>query len=169
MSGILTNIAKYAGKISRYKKGIAAISAVLAIVFEVYLLLWGRTFLALFICFLLCVAILNFFIAKKMKLCVLPFMADSKIRNVDYLIIGELCADFIQLPEGSTKICLTAPDRSLYSAYEILRHTFGILKARGGTVIIVVYEKNLSIKKYTIFDVPVFKLSPTSKIGRAHV
>ena len=61
----------------------------------------------------------------------------------------------------SRHVALTAPGRSLTSSYEILRHTFSILKEPGASVVIAVRPANLE-GAYTSFDMPVFRRSPTS-------
>ena len=62
---------------------------------------------------------------------------------------------------GTDYVALTSPGRSLTSSYEILRHTFSILKENSPFAVIVVQKKNLQ-SGYTAFDIPIFNLSPTS-------
>ena len=47
------------------------------------------------------------------------------------------------------------------SSYEILRHTFSILKEESPSAIIAVQKKNLD-GGYSAFDIPVFERSPIS-------
>lgn len=56
---------------------------------------------------------------------------------------------------------MTAPGRTLKSSFEILKHTFSILKEESPTVIITVQRKYIE-GGYSGFDIPVFQLSPIS-------
>ncbi len=111
---------------------------------------------------LFAIIFINWLTVKKMRKPVLYFDSRCSIRNVDNLIIGELCyvEDFI-VP-GETYIQLCAPFRKTHSSFEILRHTHSILKEPGGRVSFVLPKQNLSTKSYSIFDIPIFSMSPTS-------
>lgn len=126
-----------------------------------------------FICFLLgfyiaCViifvfCIMNLIIVSKMRKECAPFNAMSKIRNVDYLVIGDQCKIKEIVPIGKTYVQIAAPGRSFTSSFEILRHTFSILKDNGGVVVIV--GKKKSKEKYTIFDLPYFHQVTLKRLG----
>lgn len=77
------------------------------------------------------------------------FFPDGKVRNVDCLIIG----DMMKVAPREGLLQLSAPDRTLLGAYEILRHTHSILRDdKTVTVIIAVKKRLKSISKYGIFD-----------------
>ena len=82
-----------------------------------------------------------------------PFDSYSRIRNVDYLVIGDICNINDIVPEKNSYVQITAPQRSITASYEILRHTFSILKEYGGIAVIVDAQKK---NDYTTFDIPYF-------------
>lgn len=141
MSGILK-------KVKNHKRKLLLI-AVLAVAEVVCLLLGWYIIGSVAIMF----AILNEAVLYKMRKDIAPFDSRSRIRNVDYLVIGDLCRIQEIAPEGMTYVKITSPGRSLTASYEILRHTFSILKEAGGTVAIIGKE---STTGYTVFDVPYF-------------
>lgn len=89
------------------------------------------------------------------------FSPASKVRNVNYLVIGELCDAGKYVPEGKSYIAILAPGRSLKSAYETARHTFSILDENDGAIVFSLDRKNMQ-GGYSLFDYPVFRLSPIS-------
>ena len=71
------------------------------------------------------------------------FSPASKVRNVNYLVIGELCDAGKYVPEGKSYIAILAPGRSLKSAYETARHTFSILDENDGAIVFSLDRKNM--------------------------
>lgn len=141
MSGILK-------KAKNHKRKLLLI-AVLAVA-EVVCLLLGWYIIGCLVIFLV---ILNEAVLYKMRKERAPFDSRSRVRNVDYLVIGDLCRIQEIVPDGMTYVKITSPGRSLAASYEILRHTFSILKETGGTVAIIGKE---STTGYAVFDVPYF-------------
>ena len=133
---------------------LAALEAVL-IVFRLYIL--GIL--------LPCVLLLNWLVKNKLEKQRRPFYPHSLIRNVDYLIIGDMCDASEIVPEGSTYVQIAAPGRGLAASYEILRHTFSILKENGGNAVIVVKRRNSEKEKYSLFDVGFFHTVTINKLG----
>lgn len=82
-----------------------------------------------------------------------PFEPRSRVRNVDYLVIGDICAPEEVVPAGETFVQIAASNRSLLASYEILRHTSSILKERGGHVVLAVRRKSAAQNTYSLFDV----------------
>lgn len=122
----------------------------------------SRSFLLSLIFFLLLLLyVLNLYVYREIQMPSRIFLPTSKIRNVDYLIIGDLCCVEKFLPENSSHIEITAPDRSLKSSFEILRHVFCILNEDNANVIITVKKKKM-MDDYSLFDYPIFNLSSTS-------
>lgn len=94
------------------------------------------------------------------------FMPNSDIRNVDYLVIG----DMYRLPKNLSElktIQIAAPERGLESCFEILKHTHSIL-ADNGKIIIAVKKKNINKKGYTLFDTYFFHYT-TIKLKKLEV
>lgn len=83
------------------------------------------------------------------------FTATSKIRNVDCLVIGDMVDTSDLYLKGKEAVELCAPNRNLNESYELLRHTYSILK-KNGKVIIACQDKNLYKKEYSVFDIPYF-------------
>ena len=83
------------------------------------------------------------------------FYPMSQVRNVDYLIIGDMYKPSdIDLSEKEV-VHIYAPQRTLIAAYEILRHTFSIVK-ENGTVVFAINRRNVGSNKYTVYDIPFF-------------
>lgn len=145
-------------KIKNYKKKIAVLVA-LAILFGISVFT-GEHIFAIFLLMLLVGIAVNTITVRKMSKQAEVFGAGSKVRNLDVLIIGELC-DIDSIGISSERyLKLVAPDRSLTASYEILRHVCGILKENNSQVILVVKKGNE--KGYSIFDIPFLGLSPVS-------
>ena len=109
-----------------------------------------------FPCLCFCLYIINRNIRKQIAKSNSAFNSMSPIRNIDRLIIGDMMKLPNELKVGSF-LQIEAPNRSLLSSYEILRHTHSILKDDGeAEVILVVKRSNMSKGKYTIFDIPFF-------------
>lgn len=93
-----------------------------------------------------------------------PFEIGGKIRNVDYLIIGDFIDPASVVPTDKTYVQIKAPNRSLTASFEILRHTSSILDEDHGNVIIAV--KNINKKKpYSVFDIPFLYDLTMKKLG----
>lgn len=140
------------------KKSVAVLLFLMGITACIFSYCWIGTFLL----FLDVTWILNMLTLRKMYGSVRPFLPRNKTRNLDYLIIGEPCNAKYYVEEGKTYIQLCAPGRNLHSSYEILRQTFSILNENGGTVIITYSHENADKKDFSIFDIPVYSLSPIS-------
>lgn len=93
---------------------------------------------------------LNKVVIKKLNKQAEVFTSLSEIRNVDYLVIGDMC----QLDLLGNKVELLAPGRGINACYEILRHTHSILKP-GGKVIVAVKKKSVN-NSINSFDLPFF-------------
>lgn len=106
--------------------------------------------------------LINLIIYVKLMRSVKQMNASGKIRNVDYLIIGDIF-DYNKIIDDSSSIfSILSPNRSLCASKEILRHTFSILKD-GGTVIIV--DKGKKEKKYTCLDIVWFHDITIKELG----
>ena len=106
--------------------------------------------------FVLIFFLLNLVAVRKMNSQKIPFNPRSVTRNVDYLIIGDMCDPNQLISSGKTYVQLSAPDRNLMSAYEILRHTYSILDEKYGTVVFVIKDKYINVERFSIFDIPLF-------------
>lgn len=82
-----------------------------------------------------------------------PFQIYGNIRNVDYLIIGDMIDATSIVPPDKRYVQIKAPGRSLNAAFEILKHTSSILDEEKGNVIIAV-KKTKANRSFSIFDVP---------------
>lgn len=94
------------------------------------------------------------------------FMPNSDIRNVDYLVIG----DMYKLPKDLSAlktIQIAVPEIGLDSCFEILKHTHSIL-VDNGKIIIAVKRKNINKKGYTLFDAYFFHYT-TIKLKKLEV
>ena len=81
-----------------------------------------------------------------------PFGAQSRIRNVDCLVIGETVDVQNIMPENCRSYTqIKVPDLTEEGAYQILRRTHSILKGQG-IVVIPLKEVNLSKKKVRLMD-----------------
>lgn len=99
--------------------------------------------------FLLC----NYVVLSKMKIERDKFSVHSNIRNVDYLIIGDICNVKSLIEDNKTFLQIASSNRGLNSAFQIFRHTFSILNENGGTVIFIT-KKDSDV--YSLFDIPYF-------------
>lgn len=145
-------------KIQRNKKKICAFIVVACLLLVSFLV---NVYLGIAYTICACILILNEVVYRKNRRQVRVFSPASKTRNVDYLVIGDMCdADKVVL-KGKTYVQLSAPNRTLKSAYEIARHTFSILDEREANLVFVVKKQNLN-GGYSHFDYPIFQLSPIS-------
>lgn len=85
-----------------------------------------------------------------------PFSNSSKIRNVDYLIIGDLVNAKKYVPEGKSFVQISSYRKSFGACYEILRHTSSILNEESSNVLFFVEKKKLDSNEITLFDIPYF-------------
>lgn len=173
MSGILKNgnIRRIKRKVFNYKS-LYIFLCVLLMSVSIALAISGAYILLLLCIVLLMLVCFNVLVVLKIKQPVKVFGERSRVRNVDYLVIGDMCEVdevILNLDEQGknrekeiTYVQLSAPERTLFSSYEILRHTYSILKETGGKVILVVKRKNVEKQKLSIFDMPIFLLSPTT-------
>lgn len=93
----------------------------------------------------------------------------SRVRDVDYLVIGDQCRVMDLVPHGRKYVQITAPGRSLRAAFEILRHTWSILKD-GGHAVLAVCETNGSRNmtksgEFSVFDVPFLHAITVKALG----
>lgn len=79
--------------------------------------------------------------------------ATGTIRNVDYLIIGDMCSIKDIVPSGATYFAICCPGRSMFASYEIMRHTFSIAKEEG-YVVIACRRDRIDSREITVFDMP---------------
>ena len=90
---------------------------------------------------------LNYLVRRRALRLASLFSAASRVRNVDCLFIG--CPQ--DIPQGNV---LVLPDKAAtrLSAFELLRHTFSIVK-EGGTVIFSLYNRRkLEAQGFTLFS-----------------
>ncbi len=90
-------------------------------------------------------------VLKKYKKQSEVFSPSSLVRNVDYLVIG----DMYSVEEKGSYVQISSPDRGIEAIFEILKHTHSILK-EGGCVILALREKNIEKSGFSIFDIPFF-------------
>ena len=83
------------------------------------------------------------------------FGANSKIRNVDYLLIGDMISPYEVVPENKTYVQICCPNRTMLSCWELLRHCHSIIRD-GGNVVVYVRSKRISTQEFSIFDVSYF-------------
>lgn len=112
--------------------------------------------------------VLLFFInrsaVKKILLQKKPFENGGNIRNVDYLIIGDMIEPTSVIPANKSFVQIKAPNRSLKASFEILKHTSSILDEDNGNVIIAV--KNIETENpFSVFDIPFFYYLTIKKFG----
>lgn len=106
---------------------------------------------------LILTALLNRAVIRKMNRQAAPFYVKSRIRNVSNLVIGDIfhgTGGISEMSEDTVSIYL--PGCTLAGAYEVLRHTFSILKENGGKAVIIVKDKNINRLKYSPFEMRFF-------------
>lgn len=151
----------------RYKKKAAFAGAVILIVISIAEILIDHYFLAALCFAALIFGAVNIAVWMKSRDGIQYFSPSSKVRNIDCLLIGDMCCPDDIIPENKSYIYISAPGRSLKSSFEILRHTFSILKEDGGEAVIAIQKGNME-KDISLFDIPFFELSPVS-IKRLHL
>lgn len=115
--------------------------------------------------FLIALLALNRIALKKIYIQKAPFKIGGKIRNVDYLIIGDMINAATVVPANKRFVQIKAPNRSLSASFEILRHTSSILDEDNGNVVICTAKKNKNKKTYSIFDTPFLYCLTIKKLG----
>lgn len=145
MSGIIN-------KVIKHKKTVAAIFLLLVII--AVLLIFGMYIPAAII---IVVFIANELTVRKMNQQKALFGTYSKIRNADFLVIGDIPHKTAQrISERGKTVTIYLPGCTLAGAYEVLRHTFSILKENGGRVVLVVRKKNIEKTGYSPFEISFF-------------
>ena len=120
----------------------------------------------IFAAIIITAAIVNVLAVRKMNKQKAPFWKYSKIRNVDCLVIGDISSNTAQNLSGSgTSVSIYLPGCTLAGAYEVLRHTFSILKENGGNAVLVVRKKNISKTDYSPFDINFFHPVTVNRLG----
>ena len=99
-----------------------------------------------------------------------PFKIGGKIRNVHYLIIGDMAKPSIMVPANQSFVQIKAPNRSLRASFEILKHTSSILDEDEGNVIRdIILEGfdswNKGLTQYLAWVDDNFATGATSKYG----
>lgn len=154
MSGIIK-------KIGNHKKSCAALC--LLVVLTAGLVMLEQYVLVVL---LAGVAILNELTIRKMKKQKEPFGTRSRTRNVDCLVIGDIGPGNAKTAAGEgTAVSIYLPGCTLAGAYEVLRHTFSILKEEGGNVVLAIKKKNLKINRYSLFDAYFFHPVTINRLG----
>ena len=108
--------------------------------------------------------LLNRVTLRKLYLQKDPFKIGGKIRNVDYLVVGDMINPALIVPMNKTFVQIKSPNRSLFASFEILRHTSSILDEDNGHVIIAV-KKNTANGSLSVFDIPFLYNLSIKKMG----
>jgi hypothetical protein len=155
-------------RILNKKKLLIMIMAVVILTMQMLLIKVGS--IGYCICILLdTVALVEIILNDKVKKIMFkqyePFTAKSKIRNVDCLIIGEICNPQKVMPAHCNNyVQIKIPDSSLFSCFEILKHTSSIIREQGGRVIFVVNERK-KFETFNVFDTYFFHKITINKYG----
>jgi hypothetical protein len=122
-------------------------------------------FVGITLVILIIIVMLNRRIKSRLRKQIAPFYSRSMIRNVDYLIIGDICDPSTFLPEKSTYIYIGRPNRGFVVSYQILRHTHSILKDKGGEVVFVIKSNCLKSEEFSVFDIPFLHNTTIKELG----
>lgn len=76
----------------------------------------------------------------------------KKVRNVDYLIIGDMVDLSDVYGKGKKVVSIMAPNRSLECSFWVLKRMFSLLDEKSGKVIIAVKENNIKKRGITLFE-----------------
>lgn len=76
----------------------------------------------------------------------------KQVRNVDYLIIGDMADIGDICEEGDKTVCIMSPNRSLECSFWVLKRMFSLLDEESGKAIITVKEKNIKKQGVTLFE-----------------
>lgn len=113
--------------------------------------------LGIFFIVLFFIWLLNLIVLYRIKNEKKPFEVFSHIRNVEYLIIGNIYDIRSIVPSNVKYSYILVPDCNERTAYELLRHTYSILKENYGTAVIVTKKNDTEdINDYSVFAVPFF-------------
>lgn len=83
-----------------------------------------------------------------------PFKNGGSVRNIKYLMIGDMIDPSSVVPPNCSYVQIKAPGRGKKASFEILKHTFSILDEDDGIVIIT--AKKNAVDSFTVFDYPFF-------------
>ncbi len=145
MSGIIN-------KVKNHKK-----AAALLVLFLMIIAVFVISGMYLPAAVIMAVSVANELTVRKMNRQKAPFGTYSKIRNADCLVIGDISPKAAQNLSGSDKtVSIYLPGCTLAGAYEVLRHTFSILKEDGGQAMLVVRKKNIDKTGYSPFEISFF-------------
>lgn len=101
-----------------------------------------------------CIILLNIQIRKKLDAQADFSYRGRPIRNVDYLIIGDLIRlDFLNSMDYRI-VQILSPDRTLEGAFWVLKRTFSLVNEESGKVIIAIKKNNIEKKHVSIFEYP---------------
>lgn len=131
-----------------------------AICFIVKMNICGFLFVVGFIAYCF-ICVLQILVIKKINSQSKPFSAFSNIRNVKYLILG----DMYKPTEQRSFVQIASPERTLESCYEILRHTHSILDEKNGTVVIAIKRENINKNKFSELDLSFFHTITLKRLG----
>ncbi len=76
----------------------------------------------------------------------------NQIRNVDYLLIGDLFDEYSICDDNSSIVSIQSYNRSLDGAFWILKRVFSLVDETKGKIIIVIKEKNVKSSDVTLFE-----------------
>ena len=151
----MSRIIKKSIKYLVYHMGIAILGCFLLTAICLYLCNWLGTCISIVLLSVSLIIKINFSVKKRIDESVLCFNAGSQVRNVDYLVIGDMANVKDICEDGKIIVELCAPNRTLDASYEILRHTYSILK-KNGKVIISCKKRNVEKERYSVFDIIYF-------------
>ena len=147
-------------RVKKHKKAAVVLSLMLVII---AILLVFRMYIPAII--IIAFAVVDELTVRKMNKQKAPFGTYSKIRNADCLVIGDIPQKSAQaLPVSGTAISIYLPGCTLAGAYEVLRHTFSILKEDGGLVMLVVRKNNIDKAGYSPFEISFFHLITINRL-----
>lgn len=109
--------------------------------------------------------VLNRIVLRKLACQKDPFKIGGQVRNVDYLIIGDMITPETIIPADKKFVQIKAPDRNLLASFEILKHTSSILDEDNGNVVVAVASKNKTGDNYSVFDMPFLYNLTIKKLG----
>lgn len=110
-------------------------------------------FIAILILLMVMCFLVNHKAVKIIELQKAPFQIFGEIRNVDYLIIGDMINPSLIVPSDKSFVQIKAPRRSLDATFEILKFASSILDEDNGNVIIAVKKAGFE-KSFSVFDAP---------------
>ncbi len=94
----------------------------------------------------------DYMVYRRIVMQMSPFWPSRKVRNVDYLVIGENCdLEKYGIKRTDSYVQLTNPGLSELMAFEMVRRTHSILK-ESGTIIVFLNRKKIKSKKIGVID-----------------